>query len=561
MTINTADTNHENITTDFIREKIRDDINSGKHRIITTRFPPEPNGYLHLGHALSICLNFSIAKEFGGKCNLRVDDTNPAKEEIEFIEAIKEDVKWLGFSWEGSPKFASDYFDQLYLWAEHLITAGKAYVDDLTAEEMREYRGTLTEPGKPSPFRDRDVDENLDLFRRMKDGEFAEGQRVLRAKIDLTSGNINLRDPVIYRIIHASHPRTANKWCIYPTYDFAHGQSDAIEKISHSLCTLEFADHRPLYDWFIDALPVPAHPNQYEFAKLQMTYTVLSKRRLTRLVTENHVEGWNDPRMATLSGLRRRGVPAAALRDFVQRLSVSKNEGEVEIALLEHCIRDNLNIESERRLAVLNPLKVVIENYPTAGSEWLEATNNPNFPEKGSRLVPFSKEIWIERDDFMEDPPKKFFRLAPGREVRLRYAFFITCTDIIKDTSGEIVEVRCTYDPETRGGNAPDGRKVKGTIHWVSSEHAQDAEIRLYNPLYVCPHPGSENDFIDDINPNSVEILNNCKLEPSISELNNNAAIQFERMGYFFKDETSKPNKLIFNRTISLRDTWQKIKG
>jgi len=561
MTINTADTNHETMNTDFIREKIRDDINTRKHKVIATRFPPEPNGYLHLGHALSICLNFSIAEEFGGTCNLRFDDTNPAKEEIEFIEAIKEDVQWLGFSWEGSPKFASDYFDQLYLWAEHLIEAGKAYVDDLTAEEIREYRGTLTEPGKPSPFRDRDVDENLDLFRRMKDGEFSEGQRVLRAKIDLTSGNINLRDPVIYRIIHASHPRTANKWCIYPTYDFAHGQSDAIEKISHSLCTLEFADHRPLYNWFIDALPVPAHPNQYEFAKLQMTYTVLSKRRLTRLVAENHVEGWNDPRMATLSGLRRRGVPAAALRDFVQRLSVSKNEGEVEIALLEHCIRENLNIESERRMAVLNPLKVVIENYTNPGSEWLEATNNPNFPEKGSRLVPFSKVIWIERGDFLEDPPKKFFRLAPGREVRLRYAFFITCTDIVKDTSGEIIEVRCTYDPETRGGNAPDGRKVKGTIHWVSSEHAQDAEIRLYNPLYVCPHPGTENDFIDDINPNSVEILNDCKLEPSISELNNDLAIQFERMGYFFKDETSKPNKLIFNRTISLRDTWQKIKG
>ena len=561
MTINTADTNHETMNTDFIREKIRDDINTKKHKVIATRFPPEPNGYLHLGHALSICLNFSIAEEFGGTCNLRFDDTNPAKEEIEFIEAIKEDVQWLGFSWEGSPKFASDYFDQLYLWAEHLIEAGKAYVDDLTAEEIREYRGTLTEPGKPSPFRDRGVDENLDLFRRMKDGEFSEGQRVLRAKIDLASGNINLRDPVIYRIIHASHPRTANKWCIYPTYDFAHGQSDAIEKISHSLCTLEFADHRPLYNWFIDALPVPAHPNQYEFAKLQMTYTVLSKRRLTRLVAENHVEGWNDPRMATLSGLRRRGVPAAALRDFVQRLSVSKNEGEVEIALLEHCIRENLNIESERRMAVLNPLKVVIENYPNLGSEWLEATNNPNFPEKGSRLVPFSKEIWIERGDFLEDPPKKFFRLAPGREVRLRYAFFITCTDIVKDTSGEIIEVRCTYDPETRGGNAPDGRKVKGTIHWVSSEHAQDAEIRLYNPLYICPHPGSENDFIDDINPNSVEILNDCKLEPSISELNNDLAIQFERMGYFFKDETSQPDKLIFNRTISLRDTWQKIKG
>ena len=561
MTINTADTNHETMNTDFIREKIRDDINTKKHKVIATRFPPEPNGYLHLGHALSICLNFSIAEEFGGTCNLRFDDTNPAKEEIEFIEAIKEDVQWLGFSWEGSPKFASDYFDELYLWAEHLIEAGKAYVDDLTAEEIREYRGTLTEPGKPSPFRDRDVDENLDLFRRMKDGEFSEGQRVLRAKIDLASGNINLRDPVIYRIIHASHPRTANKWCIYPTYDFAHGQSDAIETISHSLCTLEFADHRPLYNWFIDALPVPAHPNQYEFAKLQMTYTVLSKRRLTRLVAENHVEGWNDPRMATLSGLRRRGVPAAALRDFVQRLSVSKNEGEVEIALLEHCIRENLNIESERRMAVLNPLKVVIENYTNPGSEWLEATNNPNFPEKGSRLVPFSKEIWIERGDFLEDPPKKFFRLAPGREVRLRYAFFITCTDIVKDKSGEIIEVRCTYDPETRGGNAPDGRKVKGTIHWVSSEHAQDAEIRLYNPLYVCPHPGSENDFIDDINPNSVEILNDCKLEPSISELNNDVAIQFERMGYFFKDENSQPDKLIFNRTISLRDTWQKIKG
>ena len=561
MTTNTVDANHVNMATDFIREKIREDIESGKHKVIATRFPPEPNGYLHLGHALSICLNFSIAEEFGGTCNLRFDDTNPTKEEIEFIEAIQEDVKWLGFSWAGSPKFASDYFDQLYLWAEYLIKAGKAYVDDLTAEEMREYRGTLTEPGKPSPYRDRHIDENLDLFKRMKDGDFAEGQKVLRAKIDLTSGNINLRDPAIYRIIHANHPRTANRWCIYPTYDFAHGQSDAIEEISHSLCTLEFADHRPLYNWFVDALPVPARPNQYEFAKLQMTYTVLSKRRLTRLVTENHVEGWNDPRMATLSGLRRRGVPAAAIRDFVQRLSISKNEGEVEIALLEHCIRENLNIESERRMAVLNPLKVVIENYPTSEPDWLEATNNPNLPEKGSRSVPFSKEIWIERDDFMEDPPKKFFRLAPGREVRLRYAFFITCTDIIKDTSGEIIEVRCTYDPETRGGNAPDGRKVKGTIHWVSSEHAQDAEIRLYNPLYVCPHPGSENDFIDDINPNSIEVLNGCKLEPSISKLNSNVAVQFERVGYFFEDETSQPDKLIFNRTISLRDTWQKVKG
>ena len=551
----------EHIATDFIREQIREDVHSEKQKTIVTRFPPEPNGYLHLGHALSICLNFSIAEEFGGMCNLRFDDTNPVKEEVEFIDAIQEDVKWLGFSWNNSPKFASDYFNQLYSWAEFLIEKGSAYVDDLTAEEMREYRGTLIEPGKPSPYRERGVDENLSLFRRMKAGEFGDGEKVLRARIDMSSGNINLRDPVIYRIIHATHPRTGDRWCIYPTYDFAHGQSDAIEGISHSLCTLEFADHRPLYNWFINTLPVPAKPNQYEFAKLQITHTILSKRRLTRLVAENYVKGWDDPRMATLSGLRRRGVPAAALRDFVNRLSVSKNEGEVEIALLEHCIRENLNVESERRMAVLNPLKVVIENYSEPNTDWLEATNHPNLPEKGSRKIPFSKEIWIERDDFMEDPPKKFFRLGLGREVRLRYAFFITCTEIIKDVNGKILEVRCTYDPETRGGNAPDGRKVKGTIHWVSAEHAQEAEIRLYNSLYTCPHPGTENDFVDDINPKSIEVLSGCKLEPSLSELDINSPIQFERIGYFYKDLDSQIDKPVYNRTVSLRDSWQKAKG
>ena len=559
--MSTVDIDPEHIATDFIRERIREDVRSEKQKTIVTRFPPEPNGYLHLGHALSICLNFSIAEEFGGMCNLRFDDTNPVKEEVEFIDAIQEDVKWLGFSWNNSPKFASDYFDQLYSWAEFLIEKGSAYVDDLTAEEMREYRGTLIKPGKPSPYRERGVDENLSLFRRMKAGEFGDGEKVLRARIDMSSGNINLRDPVIYRIIHATHPRTGDRWCIYPTYDFAHGQSDAIEGISHSLCTLEFADHRPLYNWFINTLPVPAKPNQYEFAKLQITHTILSKRRLTRLVAENYVKGWDDPRMATLSGLRRRGVPAAALRDFVNRLSVSKNEGEVEIALLEHCIRENLNVESERRMAVLNPLKVVIENYSEPNTDWLEATNHPNLPEKGSRKIPFSKEIWIERDDFMEDPPKKFFRLGLGREVRLRYAFFITCTEIIKDVNGKILEVRCTYDPETRGGNAPDGRKVKGTIHWVSAEHAQEAEIRLYNSLYTCPHPGTENDFVDDINPKSIEVLSGCKLEPSLSELDINAPIQFERIGYFYKDLDSQIDKPVYNRTVSLRDSWQKAKG
>ena len=555
------ETNPDAFVTDFIREQIREDLKSEKHQLIATRFPPEPNGYLHLGHALSICLNFGIAKEFNGSCNLRFDDTNPEKEELEFINSIQKDIKWLGFSWKGEPLFASDNFDQLYLWAEQLIKDGKAYVDDLSAEEMREYRGTLSQAGKPSPYRERNIDESLDLFRRMKDGEFVDGARALRAKIDMASGNINLRDPVIYRIIHTPHPRTANKWCIYPTYDFAHGQSDAIEHIAHSLCTLEFADHRPLYNWLLEALPVPSQPTQYEFAKLQMSHTVLSKRKLTRLVAENHVTGWDDPRMATLSGLRRRGVPPEAIRDFVARLSVSKNEGEVEIAMFEHCIRENLNIKAERRMAVLRPLKVVIDNYPVEKIDWLEAVNNPNFPDQGTRMLPFSREIWIEQDDFMEAPPKKFFRLGPGKEVRLRYAFFITCNEVVKDASGEITEIRCTYDPETRGGNAPDGRKVKGTIHWVSANHAQNSEIRLYNPLYNCAQPGAINDFIEDINEDSIEILENCKLEPSLSELENDAPVQFERLGYFYKDLSSLPNKPVYNRTVPLRDSWKKAKG
>ena len=547
--------------TDFIREQIREDLKLEKHQLIVTRFPPEPNGYLHLGHALSICLNFGIAKEFNGSCNLRFDDTNPEKEELEFINSIQKDIKWLGFSWKGEPLFASDNFDQLYLWAEQLIKDGKAYVDDLSAEEMREYRGTLTQAGKPSPYRERNIDESLDLFRRMKDGEFVDGARALRAKIDMASGNINLRDPVIYRIIHTPHPRTASKWCIYPTYDFAHGQSDAIEHITHSLCTLEFADHRPLYNWLLEVLPVPSQPTQYEFAKLQMSHTVLSKRKLTRLVAENHVTGWDDPRMATLSGLRRRGVPPEAIRDFVARLSVSKNEGEVEIAMFDHCIRENLNIKAERRMAVLRPLKVVIDNYPVEKIDWLEAVNNPNFPDQGTRMLPFSREIWIEQDDFMEAPPKKFFRLGLGKEVRLRYAFFITCNEVVKDASGEITEIRCTYDPETRGGNAPDGRKVKGTIHWVSANHAQNSEIRLYNPLYNCAQPGAINDFIEDINEDSIEILENCKLEPSLSELENDAPVQLERLGYFYKDLSSLPNKPVYNRTVPLRDSWKKAKG
>ena len=545
-------------SSDFIREQIYSDLKSGNCEQIVTRFPPEPNGYLHIGHALSICLNFGIAEEVNGICNLRFDDTNPVKEELEFIKSIEEDVRWLGFDWSGQTKYASDNFHQFFEWAVYLIKKGLAYVDDLTADEIREYRGTLTEVGRDSPYRNRSTEENLQIFHDMRDGKFPEGERVLRAKIDMGSGNINLRDPVIYRILNAHHPRTGDTWCVYPTYDFAHGQTDALEGVTHSLCTLEFADHRPLYEWFIEALPVPSEPKQYEFAKLQISHTVLSKRNLTRLVMEQHVSGWDDPRLPTLSGLRRRGVPAEAVKDFVARVSVSKNEGEVELALLEHCIRDNLNYSAERRLAVLKPLKVVIENFPEEKIEWLPALNNPNSDEPEQREIPFSREIWIEQDDFMEEPSKKFFRLAPGKEVRLRYAFFVTCNAVIKDEDGEIVELRCSYDPETRGGNAPDGRKVKGTIHWVSVEHAKDAEVRIYNSFYNTPSPGRERDFIEDINPNSLEVLENCKIEPDLITLDDNVPIQFERLGYFYKDPDTTPEKHIYNRTISLRDTWNK---
>ena len=545
-------------SSDFIREQIYTDLKSGNYEQIVTRFPPEPNGYLHIGHALSICLNFGIAEEVNGICNLRFDDTNPAKEELEFIKSIEEDVRWLGFNWSGQTKYASDNFHQFFEWAVHLIKKGLAYVDDLTADEIREYRGTLTEVGRDSPYRNRSTEENLQIFHDMRDGKYPEGERVLRAKIDMGSGNINLRDPVIYRILNAHHPRTGDTWCVYPTYDFAHGQTDALEGVTHSLCTLEFADHRPLYEWFIEALPVPSEPKQYEFAKLQISHTVLSKRNLTRLVMEQHVSGWDDPRLPTLSGLRRRGVPAEAIKDFVARVSVSKNEGEVELALLEHCIRDNLNYRAERRLAVLKPLKVVIENFPEGRTEWLSALNNPNSDRQEQRQIPFSKEIWIEQDDFMEEPSKKFFRLAPGKEVRLRYAFFVTCNAVIKDEGGEIVELRCSYDPETRGGNAPDGRKVKGTIHWVSAEHARDAEVRIYNSFYNTPSPGRDRDFTEDINQNSLEVLENCKIEPDLIALDDTVPIQFERLGYFYKDPDTTPKKPIYNRTISLRDTWNK---
>ena len=545
-------------SSDFIREQIYFDLKNGNCEQIVTRFPPEPNGYLHIGHALSICLNFGIAEEVNGICNLRFDDTNPAKEELEFIKSIEEDVRWLGFDWSGQTKYASDNFHQFFEWAVYLIKEDLAYVDDLTADEIREYRGTLTEVGRDSPYRNRSVEENLQIFHDMRDGKFQEGERVLRAKIDMGSGNINLRDPVIYRILNAHHPRTGDTWCVYPTYDFAHGQTDSLEGVTHSLCTLEFADHRPLYEWFIEALPVPFKPKQYEFAKLQISHTVLSKRNLTRLVMEQHVSGWDDPRLPTLSGLRRRGVPAEAIKDFVARVSVSKNEGEVELALLEHCIRDNLNYSAERRLAVLKPLKVVIENFPEGKIEWLPALNNPNSDKQEQREIPFSREIWIEEDDFMEEPSKKFFRLAPGKEVRLRYAFFVTCNAVIKDEDGEIVELRCSYDPETRGGNAPDGRKVKGTIHWVSAEHAKDAEVRVYNSFYNTPTPGRDRDFIEDINPNSLEVLKNCKIEPDLITLDDNVPIQFERLGYFYKDPDTTPEKHIYNRTISLRDTWNK---
>ena len=551
----------ETPTSNFIRDIVRADVDAGRVEQVVTRFPPEPNGYLHIGHAKSICLNFSIAHEFAGRCNLRFDDTNPAREEEEYIEAIKTDVRWLGFDWGEHLYYASDYFEQLYEWAEHLIKAGMAYVDDQSADEIRATRGTLTEPGSASPYRERDANESLELFARMRAGEFDEGARVLRAKIDMASGNINLRDPVIYRILKSAHPRTGEAWCIYPTYDFAHGQSDAIEGISHSLCTPEFADHRPLYEWFIENLPVPSNPRQFEFSRLNLTYTVLSKRRLIELVSQGHVKGWDDPRMPTISGLRRRGYPAAAIRDFAGRVGVTKSDNVIEIALLEHCVREELNRTAERRMGVLNPLKVTIENYPEGQDETLEAVNNPEDEAAGKRSVPFSRELFIEHDDFMEDPPKKFFRLGPGREVRLRYAYFITCRDVIKDHNGEVIELICTYDPETRGGNAPDGRKVKGTIHWVSAAHAIDAEVRLYNHLFRDEEPAIGDDLGSALNPGSLETMSGCKLEPSLAEAKPGETLQLERQGYFCPDPDSAPGKLVLNRTVPLRDSWAKIKS
>ncbi len=541
---------------DFIRDAVHADIESGRCATAVTRFPPEPNGCLHIGHAKSICLNFNIAKEFDGRCHLRFDDTNPIKEEREYIEAIQKDVRWLGFDWGQSLFFASDYFDRLYEWAEYLVAEGKAYVDDLSAEEIRQHRGTLTEPGNNSPYRDRPPQENLNLFRSMRAGEFPDGAKVLRAKIDMASGNINLRDPVLYRIMRAQHPRVGDAWRIYPTYDFAHGQSDAIEGVTHSICTLEFEDHRPLYDWLVKNLPTPSRPRQYEFARLNLTYTVLSKRRLIQLVQDGHVTGWDDPRMPTISGLRRRGVPAASIRDFAQRIGVAKSSSVIEVELLEHVIREHLNKCAARRMAILDPLKVVIENYPADKEETLEAVNNPEDPSAGTRLVPFSRQIYIERADFMEDPPKKFFRLAPGREVRLRYAYFITCKDVIRDDEGKVVELRCTYDSKTRGGNAPDGRKVKGTIHWVSAAHARKAQVRLYDHLFLRPDPGAERDYLEDINPDSVRVIKNAMIEPSLIKASQGQAIQFERQGYFCLDPDSQPGQPVFNRTVGLRDSW-----
>ena len=546
---------------DFIRDIIDAGIAAGRNTELVTRFPPEPNGYLHIGHAKAISLNFGVAQEYGGRCHLRFDDTNPTKEEQEYIDAIKRDVHWLGFDWGRHLYYASDYFDRLYDWAEHLIRAGKAYVDDLPAEEMRAMRGSLTEPGRNSPYRERPIAENLDLFRRMRAGEFPNGARVLRAKIDMASGNMNLRDPVLYRILHAAHPRTGTTWCIYPTYDFAHGQSDAIEGVTHSLCSLEFEDHRPLYDWLIDNLPVPSRPRQYEFARLNLGYTVLSKRVLTRLVRDSNVTGWDDPRMPTLAGLRRRGVPAAAIRDFVRRVGIARANSLVDIGMLDHAIRDLLNRTAPRRMAVLRPLKLRIDNYPVGPGEELFAVNNPEDPAAGTRRVRFGRELYIERDDFMESPPKKFYRLAPGREVRLRYAYFVTCREVVKNAVGEVVELICTYDPATRGGNAPDGRRVQATLHWVAAAHAKPAEIRLYNPLFNRAEPDTSGDFIAELNPMSLETLTGSQVEPALAAATPGEPVQFERQGYFCLDPLSAPDRLIFNRTVGLRDSWTKARA
>ena len=546
---------------DFIRDIIDTDVAAGRNAEIVTRFPPEPNGYLHIGHAKAICLNFGVAQEYRGRCHLRFDDTNPIKEELEYIDAIKHDVRWLGFDWGSHLHYASDYFEQLYDWAEHLINAGKAYVDDLPVEEMRMMRGSLTEPGRNSPYRDRSIVENRDLFHRMREGEFPNGARVLRAKIDMAAGNINLRDPVLYRILHAEHPRTGTKWCIYPTYDFAHGQSDAIEGVTHSLCTLEFADHRPLYDWLIENLPVPSRPRQYEFARLNLNYTVLSKRFLTQLVSQGRVSGWDDPRMPTLAALRRRGVPPAAIRDFVRSVGVARANSIVDVAMFEHAIRENLNRTAQRRMAVLRPLRLVIENHPAGAFEELQAVNNPEDPASGTRSIPFGRELYIEKEDFMEHPSKGFYRLSPGREVRLRYGYFVTCRDAVKNAAGEVTELICTYDPATRGGNAPDGRKVRATLHWVSAAHAAAAEIRLYNPLFNRPDPGAAGDLLADLNPHSLEVLSGSRVEPELAAGVAGEAVQFERQGYFCADLDSIPGRLIFNRTVGLRDSWAKAQA
>ncbi len=546
---------------DFIRDIVADDLRTGSHATIVTRFPPEPNGYLHIGHAKSICLNFGIAAETGGRCHLRFDDTNPIKEEQEYLDAIEADVRWLGFDWGGHLYHASDYFGQLYAWAVELIGAGLAYVDDQTAEEIRLNRGTLTEPGRPSPWRDRSVAESLDLFARMRAGDFPDGSRVLRARIDMASPNINLRDPVLYRILHATHPRTGDAWCIYPMYDFAHGQSDAIEGITHSLCTLEFEIHRPLYDWFLDHLSVPSRPRQIEFARLSLTHTVLSKRVLKRLVDEGHVRGWDDPRMPTISGLRRRGFPAEGIRDFATMVGVARADSTVDYAMLEHAVRDVLNRTAQRRFAVLDPIRVVIEDYPEGKVEEMEVPNNPEDPDAGVRLVPFSRELWIERDDFMEEPAPKFFRLTPGREVRLRSAYFITCTSVVTDETGRVTELHCTYDPASRGGAAPDGRRPKATLHWVSAAHAVPAEVRIYGHLFRSEDPAAQDDLFTDLDPASEIVIPQARLEASLADVPVGETVQFERLGYFVKDPDSTPDALVFDRTMTLKDTWAKVQA
>ncbi len=561
----------ESASVDFIRQIVAEDVRSGRNGgRVHTRFPPEPNGYIHIGHAKAFLLSYGIAQEFGGKFNLRFDDTNPTKEEQEFVDAIAEDMRWLGVDWEDRLFFASDYFEQLYEWAEILVRDGKAYVCDLSLDEIREYRGTavqegdrtVTPPGRNSPYRDRSVNENLDLLRRMRAGEFPDGARTLRAKIDMAHPNLNLRDPVMYRILHASHHRTGDAWCIYPTYDWTHGQSDAIEGITHSLCDLAFENHRPLYDWFLDQLPVPSRPRQIEFGRLNLSYTVLSKRKLRRLVEEGAVSGWGDPRMPTIRGMRRRGYTPQALRAFIDGIGVTKSEGMVDFAYLEYCLRQDLNRTAPRAMAVLEPVRVVLTNYPEGQTEWLDAINNPEDPAGGTRKIPFSRVLYIERDDFMENPPKKFYRLAPGREVRLRYGYFIRCEDVVRDEAGDVVEIRCRYDPTTRGGDAPDGRKVKATLHWVSADHAVDAEVRLYDTLFSSENPedvAEGEEWLDGVNPDSLVVLRDCKVEPSLNEASPGARYQFERKGYFCADEETKPGRPVFNRTVTLRDTWAKV--